>query len=384
LRLLTPEQADALGVTHTLPEILQQPRLWLETYRRAGSSRATFARFLQQAGGSGSGPREVVLIGAGSSDFVAQLVAPIFRAQLGVAAQALATTDLLTQATALLLTERRYLFVWFSRSGSTPEALELLPELERLFPSAQHLLITCNARSELVRRAPEARSYVLELDDAAHDRGLAMTSSFTCMALAGALIAAQEHQPAAVTELAHAAERLFERGADVLTELAQRGSSSACFLGSGPLKAAAGECALKLTELTAGRVKTRSDSFLGVRHGPLASLDQDTLLVGLLSRSRAERRYELELVREVRDKALTGQILLVAPEHDAHAEALAHSTINLELSPHVPEPLRPLLDVTVGQLLALFFSLANGIRPDAPSSNGAIARVVASIRPQSP
>jgi tagatose-6-phosphate ketose/aldose isomerase len=382
LRALSAEAAAALGVTHTLSEILHQPRMWLETFEQVRAASAEIAQFLQRTGMHGPTAREVVLIGAGSSDFVAHLVAPAFRARYRVGVQALATTDLLTQAAALLLPERRHLFVWFSRSGTTPEALELLPLLERLLPDSQHLFITCNAQGQLAAHAPSARSFGLTLHDACNDRGLAMTSSFTCMTLAGLLVALEPQELGAVQELASAAERVFEHAAADLAGLARSGSSSACMLGSGPLKAAAAECALKLTELSAGRVKTRHDSFLGVRHGPLASLDRDTAVVGLLSRSGAERMYELELVREIREKSLAGAILLVAPEHDAQARQLADVYVNLGLTAGVPELLRPLLDVTVGQLLALFASLAHGVRPDAPSPNGAIARVVANIRPQ--
>jgi tagatose-6-phosphate ketose/aldose isomerase len=103
------------------------------------------------------------------------------------------------------------------------------------------------------------------------------------------------------------------------------------------------------------------------------------LLVGFLSTVRAERSYELELIEEVRRKSLARAVALVAPEPDARANELADLYIELELG--VPAPLRPLLDVVVGQVLALFSSLAHGLPPDSPSPNGAIQRVVTHIRP---
>ena len=379
---LAPDQAEALGLRHTPREIVQQPRLWLDTLDRVRRDRDV-PGFLQSAGLGTASPPEVVLIGAGSSDFVAQLVAPAFRARFQTPAQALASTDLLTQTASLLHAKRRYLFVWFSRSGTTAEAVELLGRLEREMESAHHLFITCNAASVFARRPPSARSRCLILDDAACDRGLAMTSSFTSMALAGLLLAsgATEASSVAVADLARAAERLFDHVGPALSHLAQRGNTSACFLGSGALKVAAGESALKLLELTAGRVKTRFDSFLGVRHGPLASLDQDTTLVGFLSRSPAERLVELELVREVQDKALCGAVALVSPEPEPSAGELSDYVIDLELPSRLSDAFRPLLDVVVGQLLALWSALARGVRPDTPSPNGAIQRVVTRIRP---
>ncbi len=378
---LEPGRAQALGVVHTLREILQQPRVWLDTFDRVRNSRAPLVRLLERSGLLGARPPEIVLIGAGSSDFIAQLVAPALRSRFRTPTHVLPSTDLLTQTTSLLLPRKRYLFVWFTRSGTTPEALELVPQLERDCAPGHHLLITCNAQGELARRLPSARSQCLTLADAVNDRGLAMTSSFTSMALAGLLLALGPLEVEAVAKLSRAAERVFDHAANDLADLAQRRDRSVCFLGSGPLKAAAGECSLKLLELSSGRIKTRFDSFLGVRHGPLASLDRDSALVGFLSGRPAERLYELELVREVRHKALCGAIALVTPEPDPRARELADLCVDLDLPRELPEPLRPLLDVIIGQLLALFSSLAHGIRPDTPSDSGAVARVVTRIRP---
>jgi tagatose-6-phosphate ketose/aldose isomerase len=375
LRELGPAEAEAFGLAHTLPEILQQPSAWIDTFERVRQWRSDLTSLLQ-----GQRPPDVVMIGAGSSDFAAQLVAPAFRKSFGVTTHVLASTDLLTQTRSLLSPKRDYLFVWFSRSGTTPEALELLTRLDSELPCAHHLFITCNARGAFARRAPSARSRCLTLPDAVHDRGLAMTSSFTSMALAGLLLA-MEAPRENVADLSSAAQRLFDRPARDLFLLAQRRHSSMFLLGSGSLKAAAGECALKLLELSAGLVKTRFDSFLGARHGPLSSLDRETALVGFLSGTPSERVYELELVREVQRKQLAGAIVLVTPEADPSLESLAEPCIDLGVPAHLPELFRPLLDVVAGQLLALFTSLALGVRPDSPSPNGAISRVVTRIRP---
>jgi tagatose-6-phosphate ketose/aldose isomerase len=54
------------------------------------------------------------------------------------------------------------------------------------------------------------------------------------------------------------------------------------------------------------------------------------------------------------------------------------------LAPTTPFPgaddYRPPLDVMFGQVLGLFFSLRWNLRPDCPSPNGAISRVVQNVR----
>jgi tagatose-6-phosphate ketose/aldose isomerase len=42
----------------------------------------------------------------------------------------------------------------------------------------------------------------------------------------------------------------------------------------------------------------------------------------------------------------------------------------------IPDAYRPALDVIFGQLLGLFASIHAGLKPDVPSPNGAISRVV--------
>ncbi len=60
------------------------------------------------------------------------------------------------------------------------------------------------------------------------------------------------------------------------------------------------ESALKLLELTAGEVVTYFDSPLGFRHGPKSVLDADTLVVVYVSTDPYTRRYDLDIIAEIR------------------------------------------------------------------------------------
>lgn len=210
-----------------------------------------------------------------------------------------------------------------------------------------------------------------------------MTSSFSSLTLAALSLAQlrdlEEFAPQ-VRSLANAAERLLREAPRVLGRVAAWRLENACFLGSGGLRAVAGEAALKLLELTAGRVSAFGESFLGVRHGPLAALRERTLLVGFLSSDLTERAHELDLVEEVQSKRLAGRVVLVVPGDDARASALADEVVSLPDAAELSPFLRPLLDVVVLQLLALFSSLEQGLLPDSPSPNGAIQRVASGIR----
>ncbi len=183
-----------------------------------------------------------------------------------------------------------------------------------------------------------------------------------------------------VEQLARGAESLLPRAADAAAKLAKSGFRRVCFLGSGALAAAAAESALKVQELTAGRIFTMSQSFLGLRHGPLSFIDRETLVVAYLASDKQIRPYEMDLLRELQQKELGATI--AATGFGLTREALNAAQVVLDLGDGkpIPDALRPPLDVIFGQLLGLFCSMEVGLKPDTPSPTGAISRVVSHVK----
>jgi tagatose-6-phosphate ketose/aldose isomerase len=147
------------------------------------------------------------------------------------------------------------------------------------------------------------------------------------------------------------------------------------YLGSGGALGAAHESALKMLEMTGGRVVTLAETFLGLRHGPMSSLDGSSLLVGFLSPDPAVRGYENDLLRELSRKQLATTRILVGEGIDD--ELLGEDGLALEL-PGLggdDDALPLLADAVVGQLLAFFRCMEQGGKPDTPSQ-GVITRVV--------
>jgi len=139
------------------------------------------------------------------------------------------------------------------------------------------------------------------------------------------------------------------------------------------------ECALKLLELTAGKLQTLTQPTLALRHGPMAALDRDTLFVALVSSQPQRRRYELDLLREIGSKGLVRTRVAVATEDEKSLRAEAEYVLTPGISAAIPDLYRPILDVIFGQLLGLFASIHFGLKPDVPSPNGAISRVVQNV-----
>jgi len=148
------------------------------------------------------------------------------------------------------------------------------------------------------------------------------------------------------------------------------------YLGSGVRLGSARESALKMLEMTAGQVMTFAETYLGVRHGPLAAVQSDTLIVCFLSSEPLVRAYELDLIRELTRKNLGMRKVIVGEQVPLDVGQPQDHVIEYGPGVGLGDATLPMLDVLVGQLLAFFRCLSLGLRPDSPSHEDIINRVV--------
>jgi tagatose-6-phosphate ketose/aldose isomerase len=206
-----------------------------------------------------------------------------------------------------------------------------------------------------------------------------MTSSFSNLALAARFLGLTERPDTYRTicnQAADIAEDLLQSNADTLAQLATAGFTRAVFLASGCRFGAARETALKMLEMCAGRVASLSETYLGLRHGPMSFLDKNTVVVCYLSSDRTRRNYELDLLRELDQKQLGRSKVIVGesiPGDVLRNEDVAVKCPGLE---RLGDANAVFLDVIAGQLLALFRCMREGLRPDWPSQDNVINRVV--------
>lgn len=273
--------------------------------------------------------------------------------------------------------------VSLARSGDSPESVGALSLVRKLDPEMRHLVLTCNRQGRLATEFKEdSKVTVIALEDVTNDRSLVMTSSFTNMLLAArfiGLLADSARYRAIAKALADGASKLLHGQMDALAQVSRQPFWRVMFLGSGAHCAAAREASLKMLEMTSGRVVTGCETYLGLRHGPMSSIHNDTLVVCFLSADPTVRAYELDVVKELAEKRLGLLRLLVGhdvPQNLAAAQDIVIPYCDINLG---DEDL-PALDVVVGQLLAFFRCLREGLRPDLPSENGVIHRVVQAFR----
>jgi tagatose-6-phosphate ketose/aldose isomerase len=381
---LSAAERESLGLTHTLREILQQPQTWRQTYQKVNSFSQRIEEFLTKAGLRSQRPLplNVLLVGAGTSDYIGKSVCALLQKEWHCNVQAVPSTDLLTNMDDHILPDVDYLWISFSRSGDSSEGVAVLEEALAAYPRINHFVVTCNAKGKMAQLGNRDNVFSLVLDDAVNDRGLAMTSSFSNMVIAAQALAhvrSLESYGSVVESMAMAAAMMFPAIVSMCRQMVDAGFSRVCFLGTGPLKAVAIESGLKVIELTGGRVVGLTESFLGLRHGPLSALDRDTLVVGFLSANDRRRAFELDLLQEICDKKITEKCLIIAPtatRDDAHS---FENKLCFELPPAISDLYLPPLFVLVGQLLGLTASVREGLRPDEPSPHGAISRVVTHV-----
>jgi|SRR5579859_656855 len=366
------EEQHRLGYFHTIREICQQPWTWLPTCDRMLASRDALKEDLR-------GIHSLALTGSGSSEYAGECVRIPLQNALGISTESVSGGALLMYGGKALPPGRPGVLVSLARSGDSPESSGVVELLLSAEPQIRHVVVTCNEQGRLARAWHETRNVrVITLPRETLDKSLVMTSSFTNLLLAvrflGMLERGNEYR-ALCERLSQIASDLLQSKFDALAKVAARDFSRAVFLGSGSRFAAAREAALKMLELTAGRVTTVCETFLGFRHGPMSYVHDDTLIVCHLSSDRTIRAYELDLLRELDRKKLGLLKVIVGENIPDSAVRNGDEVIECRGWSELGED-DLAIHVVVAQLLAFFRCLEEGLLPDSPSEEGIINRVV--------
>jgi tagatose-6-phosphate ketose/aldose isomerase len=371
---MTGQNRDGADVADlwTAREIAQQPAAWRELAGSLRADRQEIEDFL--------GPLlarddlRIVLTGAGTSAFAGQILAPGLTRTLRRRVDAVATTDLVSNPREHLAEDVPTLLVSFARSGDSPESLAAVRLADSVLSDCRHLVLTCNPEGRLYRGLSEpaqqgtGRSLALLMPPGTNDRGFAMTSSVTCMMLAALTVLGGFRDIDRLADEAAAAMPELEKRARALVE---ERPERFVYLGSGPLTGLARESALKLLELTAGRVVSYFDSSMGFRHGPKSVLTPGTVVVVYLSNDPYTRRYDLDIVRELRTTLPDERVIAIGCRGDADEETWSFPTLG-----HLADATVAPVLLLAAQHIALAQSQALDLDPDNPFPDREVNRVV--------
>lgn len=365
--------------TWTEQEIRQQPESWLRSLENIAAQRAQIEAFLALALSDDAYTR-IILTGAGTSAFIGDIISPWLSRHTGKNITAVPTTDLVTNPADYLAEDERTLLVSFARSGNSPESVAAVALANQLVKQCYHLVITCNEKGSLYQNAVISKNaYALLMPAETHDRGFAMTSSITTMmASCLSVFAPEVINRTRFQDVALRCQQILDAHRDfskpVFGDLPFR---RIVYLGSGGLQSAARESALKVLELTAGKLVAFYDSPTGFRHGPKSLIDKETLVVMFISSHPYTRQYDLDLLAELRRDGEAMRVVAISAAEDFTAENELHITL---------PPARDFIDVEqafcfliYAQMFALSESLKAGMTPDTPSVNGTVNRVVQGV-----
>jgi len=341
----------------TLREILTQFKAW-ETAIHEMLKQETFLRQLFRQRGFA----EVVFTGCGSSYYSALTAAAFFQTLTGIRARGVPASELFFFPSSSLAKHGPILLVAISRSGETSETIWAVRTFKERC-NGDVLAVSCYEKSTLV-----AESDLSFIAKEAKEESVVQTRSFTTMLLGlelyAGIISRQTDYSDQIKVLPEQGERIVGNYHDLIKELSKSDKFDRfVFLGSGPNYGLACEAMLKMKEMTL--LPSEAFHFLEFRHGPITTVDEKTLLVGLLSDSASD--YEMEVIKEVRS---LGAKALVFTDR-----AVRHPVEYLILlNSGVSELVRGLLCIPLIQLLACYRALAQGLDPDSPRYLDAVVK----------
>lgn len=373
---------DCSGL-NTAKEIIQQPDTWRESIKNLIKNKIEIKSFID----SFLSKKEfrIILTGAGTSAFAGEVCEPYLTSLLNKRVEAIATTDLVASPKSYFIKDMPTLLVSFARSGNSPESVHAVNLANQLVDDLYQVVITCNENGKLAKNTVnDEKSLLLLMPPQTNDLGFAMTSSFTTMvlnAMAVFNINNIENFSSDVDKLSNSVNDFIENNIEKVTSLSNEDFERIVYLGSSTSKGIARESALKVLELTAGKVNASYDTPLGFRHGPKSVVDDETVSVIYISNDEYTRKYDLDLAKEMLAHKKNDKVVIVGDNIEEDILNKADYVFNVENINYTVENevLLPLQQIIFGQMLSFLKSVNLGITPDNPCPTGEVNRVVQGV-----
>lgn len=335
---------------HSRREILTQGDSWRDAVAQTRYHSDALLHLLAQYEG-----QRVLFIGCGSTYYLALYAAPLFQRVTGRLCAALPSSELLLQTEAVVGSGEQPMVVALSRSGETTETIRAAQKMSARGSAV--ITISCYEETGLA-----AASNITVDIPAGQEESFAQTRSFAGMLVAvqtlAAHVAGDEALLTGLEALADLAPDLVERADPLAKRLAQREDvKRISYLGSGELYGLASEATVKMKEMSLSIAEPYP--FMEFRHGPMALVDQEHLIVGLLS--ERTRAYEVAVLDDLKAHGAT---ILVVGENLIQLGQRYDDAFDLRSG--LPELARGVLYLPLLQLLAYHRAMHRGLNPDRP------------------
>jgi glucosamine--fructose-6-phosphate aminotransferase (isomerizing) len=328
---------------YTREEIFSQPEAWEEALDLLRLWAGDLQDFSKQAKTG-----QIIFTGCGSTYYLSLAAAVLFQRLTSIPARGMPASEVWLSAPNAFLSDDETILVAISRSGETSETLQASME----FRARQHgriISMVCTPGSSLA-----SAGTINLIFPSGVERSVAQTRAFSTLYLG---VMGLSSIWAGRMDLFEQMRRLPSVGKKILTQysyLAEELGKNmdidrVYFLGSAERYGLACELNLKMKEMSL----THSEAFhfLEFRHGPKAMVNDQTLVVGLVSERHA--KHEMAVLAE---SAELGAEILTIGEDEAE----------VSFNSGLEEVNRNLLYLPFGQMLAYERSMAKGFDPDQP------------------
>ena len=329
------------------------------TYREIKSQTEAWAQALDVVSAShlpkAADYNQVLFTGCGSTYYLSLAAAALYQELTGCPARAVPASELLLNSQTVL-TDQKTLLVAVSRSGTTTETVKAV---EKFKTEKRGEVVVISNYDEVLSQRADLNLVIPK----GQEESIAQTRSFASMFIAASAFCAQA---AGRKDLIEAMNKLPEVGNWLIGNCEAYAKTLGenlsfdrfYFLGSGVRYGLACEVNLKMKEMTL----THSEPFhfLEFRHGPMSMVNENAVVVGLLS--DGNRTHEAKVLSEM--AALGGTVA-----------SLGEIDAEVEFKSDIPESVRGVLYLPVLQLMAFYRSLAKGLNPDRPTNLTAVVKL---------
>lgn len=371
------------GCSHTVSEIKHQPEMWKKTAAIMTSRKNEISDFMDKVT-SIEGLR-IITTGAGSSAFIGESLQLMLANEMGLRSENIHTTDIISCPDSVLY-DVPTLLISYARSGESPESLAACKFAEKRIKDLYQIIIVCDKNSTLAKSGYGSdRKLVLDMPPETCDKGFAMTSSVSSMALATwCLFHYKEMETYAnyVCILADSMEEEFDSIADMTKAVANVDYRRLIWLGTGALRGLAREACVKSMEVTDGYVHAGYDAPTGFRHGPKTVVNDETMTIHYLNNQEYSSQYDIDFINEMIAEKKGNKVVTVKPQHMKDAVKGEDYEVIYSIPTELPtnsEMGAYIKALVFSQMLSMFKSLDKGYQTDSPSVKGDVNRVVQGI-----
>ncbi|MBR3351685.1 MAG: hypothetical protein IKG35_06170 [Erysipelotrichaceae bacterium] len=365
-----------------IKEVEQQPEKWIETFEIVKKHKNELKRFLKPE-------YDVIFTGAGTSEYIGGTIFRELNQKEDRHYETIGSPDIVTHPHYYFKKNKKTILVNFSRGGMSPETFGTIEHADAIIDDVKHLFIVCNPEGGLIeynKQHPE-KSYCLIMPEGTYDQSFAMTSSYTCMALAAYLcfnLDNLDELEETVRETAKCGQEILEKYATPLKELVHATPFDKFnFLGSCNLKYFAKEADIKVLEVSAGRPGTWYDSIPGFRHGPIVTIRSGANILTVVCYENDDyvNQYADDMIEEIANERMSfSKTIAITPRHTEVSRNMADLEVYVN-NQKLSSVFLALPYAIVIHMIMLYRGWEYGISSDSPFGKGAHRGIQTKVYP---